>query len=105
MEISSSASPEPSEKEHGSVVGNNGQDPVKSNQDTNPGEAEATKELGFNSESQNAMPQFDKRGRKAAKRIAFSDSDFESDGDLSMANMVKLVEEKRKTLEDQTNED
>ncbi|XP_017602966.1 grpE protein homolog 1, mitochondrial-like isoform X2 [Gossypium arboreum] len=67
--ISSSASPEPSEKEHGSAVDNNGQDPVKPSEDTNPGEAEATKE-----------------------------SDSESDGDLSMADMVKLVEEKEELL-------
>ncbi|TYH21100.1 hypothetical protein ES288_A04G015400v1 [Gossypium darwinii] len=67
--ISSSASPEPSEKEHGSAVDNNGQDPVKPSEDTNPGEAEATKE-----------------------------SDSDSDGDLSMADMVKLVEEKEELL-------
>ncbi|KAB2032976.1 hypothetical protein ES319_D05G416300v1 [Gossypium barbadense] len=67
--ISSSASPEPSEKEHGSAVDNNGQDPVKPSEDTIPGEAEATKE-----------------------------SDSESDGDLSMADLVKLVEEKEELL-------
>ncbi|MBA0702627.1 hypothetical protein Goari_020472 [Gossypium aridum] len=96
--ISSSASPEPSEKEHGSAVDNNVQDPVKPSEDTIPGEAEATKESGFNSESENTMPQSDKRRRKAAKRTAFSDSDSESDDDLSMADMVKLVEEKEELL-------
>ncbi|XP_021288227.1 uncharacterized protein LOC110419481 isoform X1 [Herrania umbratica] len=99
--ISSSASPEPSEKEHGSAVENNGQEPAKPSGDMNPGEAEVAdqaKESGFNSESQNTMPQSNKRRRRAAKRTAFSDSDSESDGDLSMADMVKLVEEKEELL-------
>ena len=45
--FSSSASPEPSEKEHGSAVENNGQEPIKSSGD---GETEVTdqaKESGF----------------------------------------------------------
>ncbi|KAE8675241.1 hypothetical protein F3Y22_tig00111689pilonHSYRG00066 [Hibiscus syriacus] len=92
--ISSSASPEPSKKEHGSNVENNGEDPAKPSGNTNPGEAEVTKESGFNTESQNT----DKRRRRATKRTAFSDSDSESDGDLSMADMVKLVEEKEELL-------
>ncbi|XP_022716841.1 uncharacterized protein LOC111275647 isoform X1 [Durio zibethinus] len=99
--ISSSSSPEPSEKEHGSTVENNGQEPAKPSGDTNPGEAEVSdqsKESGFSLESRNTMPQSDKRRRRATKRIAFSDSDSESDGDLSMADMVKLVEEKEGLL-------
>ncbi|GMI63780.1 mitochondrial GrpE 1 [Hibiscus trionum] len=67
--ISSSASPEPAGKEHGSTVENNGGDPAKPSGDTNPGEAEVTKE-----------------------------SDSEGDGDLTMADMVKLVEEKEELL-------
>ncbi|KAK8691154.1 hypothetical protein V6N13_074673 [Hibiscus sabdariffa] len=67
--ISSSASPAPSEKEHESTVENNGEDPVKLSGDTNPQEPEVTKE-----------------------------SDSESDGDLSVADMVKLVEEKEELL-------
>ncbi|KAK8579078.1 hypothetical protein V6N13_142311 [Hibiscus sabdariffa] len=63
--ISSSASPEPSEKEHR----NNGEDPAKPSGDTNPRQDEVTKEL-----------------------------DSESDGDLSIADMVKLVEEKEEVL-------
>ncbi|XP_007020704.2 PREDICTED: protein GrpE isoform X1 [Theobroma cacao] len=99
--ISSSASPEPSDKEHGSAVENNGQEPAKPSGDMNPGEAEVAdqaKESGFNSESQNTMPQSNKRRRRATKRTAFSDSDSESDGDLSMADMVKIVEEKEELL-------
>ncbi|XP_039057263.1 grpE protein homolog 1, mitochondrial-like isoform X2 [Hibiscus syriacus] len=67
--VSSSASPEPSGKEHGSTVENNGDDPAKASGNTNPGEAEVTKE-----------------------------SDSESNGDASMADMVKLVEEKEELL-------
>ncbi|GMJ15985.1 mitochondrial GrpE 1 [Hibiscus trionum] len=73
--ISSSASPESSGKEHGSTVENNSEDPVKPSGDTKPGEAEVTK-----------------------------DSDSESDGDLSMADMVKLVEEKEELLNAKQNE-
>ncbi|XP_021288228.1 uncharacterized protein LOC110419481 isoform X2 [Herrania umbratica] len=70
--ISSSASPEPSEKEHGSAVENNGQEPAKPSGDMNPGEAEVADQA--------------------------KESDSESDGDLSMADMVKLVEEKEELL-------
>ncbi|XP_022716842.1 uncharacterized protein LOC111275647 isoform X2 [Durio zibethinus] len=70
--ISSSSSPEPSEKEHGSTVENNGQEPAKPSGDTNPGEAEVSDQS--------------------------KESDSESDGDLSMADMVKLVEEKEGLL-------
>ncbi|XVF33941.1 hypothetical protein REPUB_Repub18cG0014600 [Reevesia pubescens] len=70
--ISSSASLEPSEKGHGSAVENNGQEPAKASGDTNSGEAEVTDQA--------------------------KESDSESDGDLSMADMVKLVEEKEGLL-------
>ncbi|KAE8726888.1 grpE protein-like protein [Hibiscus syriacus] len=96
--VSSSASPEPSGKEHGSTVENNGDDPAKASGNTNPGEAEVTKESGFNSESQNTVSQSEKGRRRATKRTAFSDSDSESNGDASMADMVKLVEEKEELL-------
>ena len=109
--ISSSASPEPSEKQHGSDVENNGQEPIKPSGDTNPREAEVTdqaKESGFNSKSQNTMFQSDKRRRSATKQFAFafsdSDSDSESDSDLSMADMVKLVEEKEGHLKEKQKE-
>ncbi|KAK9024739.1 hypothetical protein V6N11_004895 [Hibiscus sabdariffa] len=102
--ISSSASPETSGKEHSSTVENNGGDPAKPSGDMNPGQAEVTKESGFNPESQNTMPQSDKRRRRGTKRTAFSDSDSEGDGDLSMADMVKLVEEKEALLNDKQKE-
>ncbi|XVF77358.1 hypothetical protein PTKIN_Ptkin14bG0036400 [Pterospermum kingtungense] len=95
--FSSSASPEPSEKEHGSAVGSNDQEPTKPIGDTKPGEAEVAdeaKESGSNLDSQS-----DKRRRRTTtKRTAFSDSDSESDGELSMADMIKLVEEKEGLL-------
>ncbi|XVF77357.1 hypothetical protein PTKIN_Ptkin14bG0036400 [Pterospermum kingtungense] len=70
--FSSSASPEPSEKEHGSAVGSNDQEPTKPIGDTKPGEAEVADEA--------------------------KESDSESDGELSMADMIKLVEEKEGLL-------
>ncbi|XWS09750.1 hypothetical protein CRYUN_Cryun39dG0016100 [Craigia yunnanensis] len=73
--FSSSASPEPSEKEHGSAVENNGQEPTKPSGD---GETEVTDQP--------------------------KESDFESDGDISMADMVKLVEEKEGLLREKQKE-
>ncbi|XVF03778.1 hypothetical protein REPUB_Repub05bG0022500 [Reevesia pubescens] len=70
--ISLSASPEPSEKEHGRAVENNGQEPGKSSGDTNPGDAEVTDQA--------------------------KESDSENDGDLSIADMINLVEEKDELL-------
>ncbi|XWS51819.1 hypothetical protein CRYUN_Cryun11dG0015300 [Craigia yunnanensis] len=70
--ISSSASPEPTEKQHGSDVENHGQEPTKPSGDTNPREAEVTDQA--------------------------KESDSESDDDLSMADMVKIVEEKEGLL-------
>lgn len=75
--FSSSASPEPSEKEHGSAVGSNDQETSKASGDTNPGEA---------------------------KRTAFSDSDSEGGDFLSMDDMVKLVEEKEGLLKEKQEE-
>ncbi|XVE50736.1 hypothetical protein DITRI_Ditri01bG0187400 [Diplodiscus trichospermus] len=70
--ISSSASPEPSEKEHGSAVENNGQESTKPSGDANPDEAEVAGQA--------------------------KESDSEGDDELSMADMVKLVEEKEGLL-------
>ncbi|XP_038996185.1 grpE protein homolog 2, mitochondrial-like [Hibiscus syriacus] len=84
--------------EHESTVENNGEDPAKASGITNPGETEVTKESALNTESQNTVPQSEKGKRRATKRTAFSDSDSESDGDLSMVEMVKLVEEKEELL-------
>ncbi|PPD78923.1 hypothetical protein GOBAR_DD24165 [Gossypium barbadense] len=80
LHISSFASPKPYEKEHEGDVENNGQEPIKPGGDTNPGEAEVTdqaKESDSNSEYRSS----------------------ESDGELSMADMVKLVQEKEGLLE------
>ncbi|KAA3472549.1 protein GrpE-like [Gossypium australe] len=73
LHISSFASPKPSEKEHEGDVENNGQEPIKPGGDTNPGEAEVTDQA--------------------------KESGSESDGELSMADMVKLVQEKEGLLE------
>ncbi|XVE80442.1 hypothetical protein DITRI_Ditri14bG0139900 [Diplodiscus trichospermus] len=72
--ISSSASSESSEKESSSAAENNGQEPAEPTGDTNPREAEVTDQA--------------------------KESDFESDGELSMADMVKLVEEKEELLKE-----
>ncbi|TYI03219.1 hypothetical protein ES332_A11G321400v1 [Gossypium tomentosum] len=73
LHISSFASPKPSEKDHEGDVENNGQEPIKPGGDTNPGEAEVTDQA--------------------------KESGSESDGELSMADMVKLVQEKEGLLE------
>lgn len=98
--MSSSASPERNEKENGT-----GTEPTKTNGDAGgeqgPEEAKVTdqtKESGLGSKSQPSMSQSVKRRRRGTKRIAFSDSDSESDGDLSMDDMVKLLAEKEELL-------
>ncbi|XP_039029307.1 grpE protein homolog 2, mitochondrial-like [Hibiscus syriacus] len=71
--ISSSASPEPSEKEHGGGVENDSQEPINPSGGTNPGEAEVTDQA--------------------------KESGSQSDGELSVADMLKLVEEKEGLME------
>ncbi|GMI65453.1 mitochondrial GrpE 1 [Hibiscus trionum] len=71
--MSSSASPEPSEKELVDGVENNSQEPINASGDTDPEEAEVTDQA--------------------------KESGSESDVELSMADMVKLVEEKEGLLE------
>ncbi|KAK8712397.1 hypothetical protein V6N13_147637 [Hibiscus sabdariffa] len=71
--ISSSASPEPSEKEHGGGIENNSQEPTNPSGEADSGEAEVTDKA--------------------------KESDSESDGKLSMADMVKLLEGREGLLE------
>ncbi|KAE8125476.1 hypothetical protein FH972_020279 [Carpinus fangiana] len=104
--VSSSASPEPTDKEQGSTVENNGAstnaEPTNMSGDANLSNqaTDQMKESGPISESQSTMSESVKRRRKGTKRIAFSDSDSESEGEdeLSMADLAKLVVEKEELL-------
>lgn len=105
--FASSASPEPTDKEQGSAAGNNGAstnaDPEKTNgnaklSDQSQEAHMETNESGSNSESQPTTSQFVKRRRRGTKRIAFSDSDLEAEGDLSVDDLKKLVVEKEDLL-------
>lgn len=114
----SSASPEPNEKEQGSALDNNGAKPnrdAKDSVDNNGAEApkpngdakasdegmeatDRTKESGFDSKPQSTMSQSNKRRRKVSKRTAFSDSDSESEIELSRDDLVKLLKEREELL-------
>jgi molecular chaperone GrpE len=104
--VSSSASPEPTDKEQGSTVENNGAstnaEPTNMSGDANLSNqaTDQMKESGPISESQSTMSESVKRRRKGTKRIAFSDSDSESEGEgeLSMDDLAKLVVEKEELL-------
>ncbi|PSR85306.1 Protein GrpE like [Actinidia chinensis var. chinensis] len=111
--LSSSASPETTEKEtaqsgsEGITVEKNGAS-AKTNGDTDvPHQTEASssedknvtyqkEESSSNSRSQSNMSQSDQRRRRGTKRTAFSDSD--SEDELSMEDLVKLVAEKEELL-------
>ncbi|RXI03429.1 hypothetical protein DVH24_004081 [Malus domestica] len=103
--FSSSASPQP-EKEHGSAVENGGAstngEPEKASGDAKV--ADQTKESGYISDSQSTMSPPVKRRRGGTKRTAFSDSDSESEGDLTMDDLVKLVTEKEDLLKEKHEE-
>jgi molecular chaperone GrpE len=112
--FTSSASPEPGEKEHGSAVENDGAPTDVKSEETN-GSAKLsdptkvsvsreTKESGFNSESHQTIFQSVKRRRRGIKRTAFSDSDAEAVSDLSMDDLVKLVMEKEELLKEKHKE-
>lgn len=99
----SSASPEPNEKEQGSAVDNNGAECPKPNEDAKASDAgmeatDQTKESGFDSKPQSTMPQSNKRRRRVSKRTAFSDSDSESEIELSRDDLIELVKEKEELL-------
>lgn len=98
--FSSSASPEPNEKEHANT--NTTADPAKTSEEAsvndqakNSGAANGTKESGSIPESQSESV---KRRRRVTKRTAFSDSDSEDECDLSRDDLVKLVAEKEDLL-------
>lgn len=102
--VSSSASPEPTDKEQGSTVENNGASTnAEPNQakDSGSGQSKAADQMnesGPISESQSTMSESVKRRRKGTKRTAFSDSDSESEGELSMDDLATLVAEKEELL-------
>ncbi|KAJ6979573.1 hypothetical protein D5086_021738 [Populus alba] len=112
--FTSSASPEPGEKEQGSAVENNGAPTDAKSEETN-GSAKLsdptkvsvsreTEESGFNSESHQTIFQSVQRRRRGIKRTAFSDSDAEAVSDLSMDDLVKLVMEKEELLKEKHKE-
>ncbi|KDP39194.1 hypothetical protein JCGZ_00951 [Jatropha curcas] len=97
--FTSSASPETNEKEEGSTAENNGASrnaDAKPSNKTEDSASEESEKSGCNSESQPTMSQSVKRRRSGTKRTAFSDSD--SEDDLSMDDLVKLVAEKEELL-------
>ncbi|XP_062094100.1 grpE protein homolog 2, mitochondrial-like [Humulus lupulus] len=94
--FASSASPETSEKEHGSNSENNGDAKVSSQAASEQSDvANQTKESGSISDSQSTMSN-NVKTRRRTKRAAFSDSN--SDEDLSVDDLVKLVAEKEELL-------
>ncbi|CAB4278054.1 unnamed protein product [Prunus armeniaca] len=98
--FSSSASPQPSEREHGSAAENGGAstngEPAKASGDAKV--SDQTKESGYTSDSQSKKSPSVKRRRGGTKRTAFSDSDSEGEGDLGFDDLVKLVAEKEELL-------
>ncbi|XP_044473689.1 grpE protein homolog 2, mitochondrial-like isoform X1 [Mangifera indica] len=100
----SSASPESKEKEQGSAAENNGVesgDAKASDNVEDTGRTEVndqTKESGQDSEPQSTMSQSIKRRSRGTKRTAFSDSDSESESDLSREDLVKLLKEREELL-------
>lgn len=92
--ISSSASPQTNEKE--TTQSGNEQGTVENDgapADAEPAITNQAEESGSNSKPQSESV---KRRRRGTKRTAFSDSD--SEGDLSMDDMMKLVVEKEELL-------
>ncbi|XP_062084932.1 grpE protein homolog 2, mitochondrial-like isoform X1 [Humulus lupulus] len=94
--FASSASPKTSEKEHWSNSENNGDAKVSSQAASKQSDvADQTKESGSISDSQSTMSN-NVKTRRRTKRAAFSDSN--SDEDLSVDDLVKLVAEKEELL-------
>ncbi|XP_010536688.1 PREDICTED: uncharacterized protein LOC104811631 isoform X1 [Tarenaya hassleriana] len=94
--FSSSASPEPNEKENNNTEASNSSEGAV-DKDSETGKATTeTEESGLDSESGDSSVQSRRRG---TKRTAFSDSDSETDADdLSRDDLVKLVAEKEELL-------
>ncbi|KAL5988029.1 hypothetical protein ACLOJK_035792 [Asimina triloba] len=110
--FSSSASPQPNQKENnqftdgqGTAVGNENtpQETSQVGSDRKSSEHQADGS-GSPSESQTSESQSVKRRRQGAKRTAFSDSDAEAEGDLSVDDLVKLVQEKEASLKEKQEE-
>ncbi|XP_028769368.1 grpE protein homolog 2, mitochondrial isoform X1 [Neltuma alba] len=95
--FSSSASPETNEKEQGNATADSAKtsdDANISDQAENSEAANQTQESGSVSESQSESV----KRRRGTKRTAFSDSDSESESDLSRDDLIKLVAEKAELL-------
>ncbi|OVA10057.1 GrpE nucleotide exchange factor [Macleaya cordata] len=91
---SSSASPEPTDKE--TNQSGDGQETTLENNNTSTKAAEETEKTGSSSEQKLSTSQSVKKRRRGTKRTAFSDSD--SEDDLSMDDLIKLVAEKEELL-------
>ncbi|KAK4491749.1 hypothetical protein RD792_002524 [Penstemon davidsonii] len=106
--FSSSASPQPNEKEtaksraeqENKAANEAAASAVDSQDQTEPSISDEKPESGSAAEPQPDMPETVKR-RRGTKRVAFSDSDSDSDmeTDLSKEDLVKLVAEKEQLLE------
>ncbi|KAF5728431.1 hypothetical protein HS088_TW21G00578 [Tripterygium wilfordii] len=92
--MSSSATPQPTDKEHGSTTD---VDPTNAKVSDQTEATDQNSESGSFSESKTTMSQTAKR-RRSTKRTAFSDSDSEDQSDLSVDDLVKVVAEKEELL-------
>lgn len=92
--FSSSASPEPSDTDGQGALKSDAK--VSDSGDTKV--ADQTKESGSIPDSQSTNVRRGHTLRRGTKRTAFSDSDSDTDGDLSMEDLVKLVSEKEDLL-------
>ncbi|RDX91830.1 grpE, partial [Mucuna pruriens] len=103
--FSSSASTETNDKEKGNNV-NNGDstidNPAKANEETEnfdqAGQAKPADKTGESGSILDSQSQTVKRRKKSFKRTAFSDSDSESECDLSRDDLIKLVAEKEELV-------
>ncbi|XP_077221201.1 grpE protein homolog 2, mitochondrial-like isoform X1 [Tasmannia lanceolata] len=99
--FSSSASPQPTDKEtsqfpdeQGNVVDEKTSESIKKSEDDKA--SDQTEELSSSSDPKLSNSQSLRKKRRSTKRTAFSDSDTESD--LSFDDLVKLVAEKEELL-------
>ncbi|XP_061342280.1 grpE protein homolog 2, mitochondrial-like isoform X1 [Gastrolobium bilobum] len=100
--FSSSASTETNEKEKGNNGDSTNEDPAKTNEEAKKIDqagqakpADQTEESGSISDIQS---QTVKRRKRGIKRTSFSDSDSESECDLSREDLIKLVAEREELL-------
>ncbi|KAK7320353.1 hypothetical protein VNO77_29758 [Canavalia gladiata] len=105
FEFSSSASTETNDKEKGNNVHNGdstNDDPTKANEEAKnidqAGQANPADETEKSSSVSGSQSHSVKGRRRGTKRTAFSDSDSESECDLSREDLIKLVAEKEELM-------